>query len=109
MKETKTSKEEMLQWLEEHKRDHELLAFQALKNGGSQRDIQEANHKAKIVSDIIEIVEKSDEQFAHTLYNNTDGYPTRIAFRTREEAEQFAQKNNLKGCRLLSVMYGDQL
>ncbi|XCH78871.1 MAG: hypothetical protein WHF31_15315 [Candidatus Dehalobacter alkaniphilus] len=58
MKETKKTKEEMLEWLNEHKREHELLAFQALKNGGSQRYIQEANHKAKIVSDIIEIVDR---------------------------------------------------
>ena len=49
--------QEMIAWLKEHQREHELMAFGAMKNGGSQRYIREQNHKAQIVSEIIAIVE----------------------------------------------------
>ncbi len=60
MKGLKSTKEEMLKWLNEHKLEHEMLALGALQHGGSQTYIQENNHKAKVVLDIIEIVERGD-------------------------------------------------
>jgi len=58
MKGKQTSKEEMLKWLNEHKLEHEMLALGALQHGGSQRYIQENNHKAMVVTNIIKIVER---------------------------------------------------
>lgn len=57
-----TKREEMLAWLKEHQREHELMALGAMKNGGSQRYIQEQNHKAQLVSNIIMIVEKQEPE-----------------------------------------------
>ena len=101
-------KDELLKWLKEHHREHELLAAGARKHGGSERYIQEQDHKAQLVSEIIEIVEQSGKECTHILYTTTNGYPGRIAFRTAEEAARFAEEYNLKNCHLMSVMYGDQ-
>jgi len=50
-----------------------------------------------------------DQNFTHILKVKKVGYPPRIAFRTSEEAREYARKHDLKGCTLESIQFGKEL
>lgn len=52
-----------------------------------------------------ELVDRSEENFTHILKVRTDGCPSSIAFHTSKEAQKYAEKHNLKGCRLESIQF----
>ena len=54
-----------------------------------------------------ELVDRADERMTHILRVRKEGYPTRIAFHSSNEAHDFAVKHDLKGCTLDSIQFAE--
>lgn len=104
---TKSEKQEaMLKWLKSQKHDAEYQACVTAEHHGEVKYIKEQNEKAAMIEEIIQIVEnKHDTGFSYILHTKGFPFPNRIAFKSSEEAEVFADKNGLKGCSLECIQY----
>lgn len=120
----------MLKWLKSQKKAAEYEELITAEHHGATQYVKEQNDKAAMIEEIIKTIEKlynfntghasvneirglvglesidKETGFSYILHTKGGKYPSMIAFKSSEEAEQFVDKNNLKNCSLTSVQYG---